>query len=184
MQLKELVQKNQVIFDLKSTDKKEALIEMASAFDKDVIQDFDSFVAKIFEREDLGHTQLEGVVATPHAKSSAVLKPSIVIAKSKDGIDFSDGEEQKAKIFFMIAVPESEANLHIDILVKISEVILDEEKVEQLLQAQNYEEILNVLEGKDEQKEEMQIDDSNYVLAVTACPTGISSYFYGKRCFS
>lgn len=72
---------------------------------------------KIFERR-FRHTQLAGIVATPHAKSVIVLKPAILIAKSKEGIDFSE-VRRKAKIFFMIAVPESEANLHIDILVKI-----------------------------------------------------------------
>ncbi|WP_067142260.1 PTS fructose transporter subunit IIABC [Oceanivirga salmonicida] len=175
MKLEKLLKRNQVIFNLHASEKNAAISEMVKAFGSDVINDHDKFLKDVLAREELSHTALEGVVATPHAKSSAVNEPAILIAISKEGIDFSEGEEEKSKLFFMIAVPETEVNLHIDILTKLANIMLDEEKIEKLLNAKTYEEIISLIQSNEKEEEIMK--DERFVVAVTACPTGIAHTF-------
>lgn len=179
MNLKELLSKDRVILDLKSKDKENTLREMAEKFDAEIVNDMNLFIDDLKKREELSHTVLDSYIATPHAKSAAVNKPAILLGISKDGIDFSNGEEELSKLFFMIAVPKEGGNTHIDILTSISNLLGDEEKIEKLLNANSYEEVISLLE-ENTVLEEKKIDDSKYVLAVTACPTGIAHTFMAK----
>ncbi|CAM3154330.1 PTS fructose transporter subunit IIABC [Streptobacillus ratti] len=179
MKLRELLRENQVIFNLSADNKKDAIIEMAKAFKPDVINDQEKFIEDLFARESLSHTALEEGVATPHAKSRAVSKPALVIATKKEGIDFSEGEEDKSKLFFMIAVPENEGNLHIDILTKLADVMLDANKVNALVNATSYNEVIDIID-KEEIMENKENKNDKFVVAVTACPTGIAHTFMAK----
>ncbi|CAM3126296.1 fructose-specific PTS transporter subunit EIIC [Streptobacillus felis] len=180
MKLKNLLKENQVIFGLNTDNKHDAIVEMAKAFKPDVINDQAKFIEDLFARESLSHTALEEGVATPHAKSRAVSKPGLVIATKKEGIDFSEGEEVKSRLFFMIAVPENEGSLHIDILTKLADVMLDSAKIDALVNATSYEEVLNIIEAKEEVVEKVENKEEEYVVAVTACPTGIAHTFMAR----
>ncbi len=181
MKLENLISKNQVLFNLKAKNKTEALEEMAKSFNQDIINDYEKFINDLKAREELGHTALEEGVATPHAKSSSVNKPALLVATSKDGIDFSEGEEKPSKVFFMIAVPENEANLHIDILTKLADIIGDEDKINDLVNASTYEEVIELIKGhENEETNETFEDPEKYVVAVTACPTGIAHTFMAR----
>ncbi|ACZ00605.1 PTS fructose transporter subunit IIC [Streptobacillus moniliformis] len=177
MKLTELLRENQVIFNLNADNKKDAIIEMAKVFKPDVINDQEKFIEDLFARESLSHTALELGVATPHAKSRGVSKPALVIAIKKEGIDFSEGQEDKSKLFFMIAVPENEGNLHIDILTKLADVMLDNDKLNALLNSTSYDEVIDIIE---KEKIMENKESEKFVVAVTACPTGIAHTFMAK----
>lgn len=120
---------NQKLFipELGLADKKAVIEKMVDKlYENDCITSKEEFLKEVLKREEVAHTAFEGGVATPHAKSSVVKKASVVVAISHDGIDFSDGEEEKSKLFFLIAVPLDNPNLHIDVLAKLAGLIEDE----------------------------------------------------------
>ena len=129
-----------------------------------------------------------------HAKVAAVKTPAIAFGKSKEGVDYQSLDMQPAHLFFMIAAPEG-AQTHLDALAKLSGILMDEKIREKLIHAESPEEVLNIIDEADDEatKEEeaeanenatVSTDNSNqdnnepYVLAVTACPTGIA-HIYG-----
>lgn len=179
MNLKDYILKNQIILELKSKNKEDAIVEMANAFDSEFVTDKNLYVLDVLEREKVSHTALDNIVATPHAKSKGVKKASIVIAKSSTGIDFSNGEEEKSKLFFMIAVPYENGNLHLDIISSIANIILDTKKVSKILDSNSYEEIIDIIEEK--KGVEKMGNEKDFIVAVTACPTGIAHTFMAKN---
>lgn len=176
MQIKSLLLKENVIFNLNAKNKADAIKEMAQRlFENSVITNVDDFVKDVVERENVAHTALENEVATPHAKSKTVKLPSLLVAYSDEGIDFCNGEEVKSKLFFLIAMPENEANLHIDVLSKLANTISENEKLEKLFKCKDYDEIIKII---DEDDVKIQVaENKDFIVAVTACPTGIAHTF-------
>ena len=88
-----------------------------------------------------------------------------------------DGEP--SRLFFMIAAADTSTDSHIEILSKITTLLLEDEIREGLLNASSKEELLNILVSameKEEKSQETENSDNSLpqVLAVTACPTGIA----------
>lgn len=185
MEIRELLSKNLVIFNMTAEDKRSAIDEMCKkVYESGLIDNLEEFKDAVFKREELAHTALDNGIATPHAKSKTVKKPLVLFANTKEGIDFSDGEEEKSKVFFLIGVPETEYNMHIDIISKIAGLIDDEKRVEKLVNVDNYEDLINILEEEKEELKELEKEESNkekpFIVAVTACPTGIAHTFMAK----
>ena len=178
MDIRSLFDKDLFIKELVSSTKEEAISEMVEKLYKNgVVSNKEAFLSEVLERENIAHTAFDTGVATPHAKSKYVKEAKVLVAIKKEGIDFSNGEEKEAKLFFLIAVPENEANLHIDILSKLAGLIEDEKKIEKILETQNYERLLDSLE----EKKVVNIKDKKgFVVAVTACPTGIAHTFMAR----
>lgn len=181
MKLEEILRNDCVIFNLKSEKRDEVLNEMCEQLEKiGAISDSKEFLGDILKRESIAHTALDEEVATPHAKSKAVIKPTVMLGINKKGVDFSNGETPLSKLVFMIAVPDSEFNLHIDILTKISKVLLDEEKIHKLINSTTYDEIKYIIKEKEDKNFENVSKDRPYIVAVTACPTGIAHTFMAR----
>ena len=124
-------------------------------------------------------------------KVAAVDTPAIAFGKSKAGVDYQSLDMQPAHLFFMIAAPEGGAQTHLDALAKLSGILMDDKVREDLLNATSPQEVLQIIDkADDEATEEVEEEtessvssaDTNepYILAVTACPTGIAHTYMAR----
>jgi len=142
--IEEILDKDMMIFDLKSNDKLSVLKELIKPLAaKDAIDDEDKFLDVVLKREEEYSTGIGMGVAIPHGKSSLVKKASLVFGKSKEGIDYNSMDGKPAHLFFLIAAPENSDNIHLKILAKLSRSLMHEEVREELNKAETYEDVVN-----------------------------------------
>lgn len=176
--LRKFIQKECINLDLKSTTKSAVIDELVNILEKaGKLNNKEEYKAQILKREAQSSTGLEEGIAIPHAKTSAVKSPSIAIGISKVGVEYEAMDGEKSKLFFMIAASEGENDTHIELLSKLTTILLKDEVRENILNAKSEEEVIDILEKEvkaDEAKVEMDSNGLPEVLAVTACPTGIA----------
>ncbi|WP_300453319.1 fructose-specific PTS transporter subunit EIIC [Fusobacterium sp.] len=178
-----LFSENCINLNLKGSTKSEIideLVEMLNAAGK--LNDKEEYKKQILKRESQSSTGLEEGIAIPHAKTAAVKIPSIAFGLSKNGVDYESLDGEPSKLFFMIAAPANASDTHIEILSKLTTMLLDDDIRERLLEVKTPQEVIEILslenEDEEEKKEEVTVKAENSdlpeVLAVTACPTGIA----------
>ena len=181
MKKNSLFSENCINLNLKGSTKSEIideLVEMLNVAGK--LNDKEEYKKQILKRESQSSTGLEEGIAIPHAKTAAVKIPSIAFGISKNGVDYESLDGEPSKLFFMIAAPANASDTHIEILSKLTTMLLDDEVREKLLEVKTPQEVIDILslenEVGEEEKEEVKIKNSEFpeVLAVTACPTGIA----------
>jgi len=182
MRITDLLKLNSISLDAKVSDKKGAIDTLADLMEKGGnLSDKETYKKAVFAREESGTTGLGDGIATPHAKSSAVKEAGLAAMVIKDGIEFDSLDGQPARLFFMIAAPDTAADLHVEVLSRLATLIMDPEFKEALIQAKSKEEFLKLIDtkeaGKFNAKPETTPADGYRVLAVTACPTGIAHTF-------
>lgn len=164
--------------NLKGQTKQEIIDEMVEIlYQGGKLNDKEEYKKAILAREAQSSTGLEEGIAIPHAKTSAVKIPSIAFGLSKNGVDYESLDGEPSKLFFMIAAPANASDTHIEILSKLTTMLLDDEIREKLLEVKTEQEIIDILTSdikEEEKKEEEVSDEFSEVLAVTACPTGIA----------
>ena len=150
------------------------------------LNDQDVYKQGIYAREELSTTGIGEGIAIPHAQSEAVNAPGLAAMVVKDGVDYQSLDNQPAKLFFMIAVPKTGGNEHLQILAMLSQMLMDTDFKDSLINAQSVEEFMDLInqkeatqKAKEEEKEEAQKEFTGTyrLLAVTACPTGIAHTF-------
>lgn len=151
MKLAEILRESCVIADIKGVTKKEILFEMVETLKKaKLIDDIDSVVEIIMERERLGSTGIGDGVAIPHGKMKRLKTILCVAARSKEGVDFDAVDRQPVHIFFLVLAPEDSASLHLKVLSRISKVLRDQSFRKQILKLANAHEIYtNIIEADD-----------------------------------
>lgn len=201
MDLKQLLLKDAMIMDLKATTKEEAIEEMVDKYYQvGVIDDKELYKADILKREAQTSTGIGEGIAMPHARDKAVKRATVLFAKSAKGIDYKSLDGQPAYLFFMIAAPDGADNLHLQALAALSSLLINPELVKNLKAAKTADEVQELFdkamkekEAKDKADEEKekakaaaaaQASDSDekkpYVVAVTACPTGIAHTYMAE----
>ncbi|MEB7039242.1 PTS fructose transporter subunit IIABC [Staphylococcus gallinarum] len=195
MRITELLTKDTIAMNLSSNDKNGVIDELVNQLNKaGKLNDVTAFKEAIHNRESQSTTGIGEGIAIPHAKVAAVDTPAIAFGKSKAGVDYQSLDMQPAHLFFMIAAPEGGAQTHLDALAKLSGILMDEDVRKDLLNASSEKEVLNIIDrADDEATEEEEASeaaaasattsaDSNepYVLAVTACPTGIAHTYMAR----
>lgn len=164
--------------NLKGQTKQEIIDEMVEIlYQGGKLNDKEEYKKAILAREAQSSTGLEEGIAIPHAKTSAVKIPSIAFGLSKNGVDYESLDGEPSKLFFMIAAPANASDTHIEILSKLTTMLLDDEIREKLLEVKTEQEVIDILTSdikEEEKKEEKVSDEFSEVLAVTACPTGIA----------
>ncbi len=164
--------------NLKGQTKQDIIDEMVEIlYQGGKLNDKEEYKKAILAREAQSSTGLEEGIAIPHAKTSAVKIPSIAFGLSKNGVDYESLDGEPSKLFFMIAAPANASNTHIEILSKLTTMLLDDEIREKLLEVKTEQEVMDILTSdikEEEKKEEEVSDEFPEVLAVTACPTGIA----------
>ncbi|MFT8836511.1 fructose-specific PTS transporter subunit EIIC [Liquorilactobacillus satsumensis] len=196
MDIRELLLKDAMIMDLKASTKEEAISEMVHQyFVTGVINDEDLYKKDIVAREKQSTTGIGDGIAMPHAKDKAVQRATVLFAKSEKGVDYDALDGNPVHLFFMIAAPEGANNTHLQALATLSGLLIDPTLVAKLKQAQTPDEVHQLFadaqaqkEEKDqaEEKKEQQAaapasSDRPYVVAVTACPTGIAHTYMAEE---
>lgn len=183
MKINDLLQKNLMIMDLQATDKQSAIEEMVQRlYEEKIISNIEEFKAGILAREAQTSTGLGDGVAMPHAKNAAVLQPAVLFAKSPQGIDYEALDGQPTSLFFMIAAPEGANDTHLKALAALSGRLIDADFLTKLNQAQTPDDVQMLFAEEKETTEEPAPQENlegnrPFVIAVTACPTGIAHTF-------
>ncbi|MGX7244663.1 PTS fructose transporter subunit IIABC [Enterococcus quebecensis] len=194
MDIKDLLVKDVMIMDLQATDKKGAIDEMVQKmYDGGRISDIDTYKQGILAREAQTSTGLGDGIAMPHAKNSAVKEATVLFAKSNKGVDYEALDGQPTYLFFMIAAPEGANDTHLQALAALSRLLIDPDFVGKLKDTKTPGDVQNLFqsaeeakeaEEKREQEEETaknnQETDRKFVVAVTACPTGIAHTYMAE----
>ena len=170
-----LINEKLILLNLKATTKAEVFDELAQTLlDNRRISDKTQIINDVYARESLGNTGFDEGVAIPHAKSSAVITPAVVIGVSRCGIDYGAEDGNPSKLFFMIASPENNANHHVEVLAELSTKLIEPDFISQFLNAKNSNDALQLLLTPTEKKEVLKQDHKGYLIGVTGCPAGIA----------
>lgn len=190
MRITELLTKDTIAMDVEATTKNDVIDELSEQlYQAGKLNDKVAFKEAIQAREQQSSTGIGEGVAIPHAKVAAVDQPAIAFGKSQQGIDYDSLDMQPAHLFFMIAAPDTGAQTHLDALAKLSSVLMDESVRQSLLEATTPEEVLAIINQADDEAtddatknedEGAVATDEPYVLAVTACPTGIAHTYMAR----
>lgn len=194
MNINELLIKDAMIMDLKATDKKGAIDEMVQKmYDVGRISDIQTYKDGILAREAQTSTGLGDGIAMPHAKNKAVKEATVLFAKSNTGVDYEALDGQPTYLFFMIAAPEGANDTHLQALAALSRLLIDADFVAQLKSAKTPDEVQKLFadaeakkeaeaqaEKKAAEEEELKSFNRKYIVAVTACPTGIAHTYMAE----
>ncbi len=179
--LKDVITLDCINIDLKGETKSEIIDEMVDIlYNNGKLNDREEYKKEILKREAQSSTGMEEGIAIPHGKTDAVKIPTVAIGISKKGVDYESLDGKPSHLFFMIAAPANSNNSHIELLSKITTLLLEDDIREALINAKSKEEVLDILiknAEKDNENSSLNQEtnnDSYQVLAVTACPTGIA----------
>ena len=191
MKIRDLLAVESIDLNGKVTGKDEALDAMVALMAKSgKINDVEKYRKGVYAREEEGTTGIGEGIAIPHCKSDAVSKPGLAAMVIKDGVDFEALDGGKVSLIFLIAAPNTEDNVHLDVLSKLSVLLMDENFTSGLRNAKTVEEFFSVIDRAEAEKdaeeekknsadtknaaEEKTTDNGKLILAVTGCPNGIA----------
>lgn len=187
MKISQLLKKEGIALGMEPGSKEEAIDMLVNLHEKSGnISDKEEYKRGIWERENQSSTAIGEGIAMPHAKNRAVLRPSLAAMTVPSGVDFDSLDGRPATLFFMIAAPESGGNVHLEVLSRLSMLLMDEKFMKGLMAAGSKDEFLEFIDKMEEEKfgKAQKSGDTDAtgkkrnqtyrVLAVTACPTGIA----------
>lgn len=184
MRITDLLDKRSISLTAAPKSKEEALNEaIALMAESGKINDTEGYRRQVFAREEESTTGVGEGIAIPHGKCAAVNRPGLAAMVIKDGVDFESLDGEPVTLLFLIAAPDTKDNVHLDVLSKLSMMLMDEEFTKSLRNASTAEEFLEIIDKADEEKKSVderlsdinKADDSQVkILAVTSCPTGIA----------
>lgn len=187
MRIIDLIHQSGMNLDFKATSKEDAVNQLVELMNQTGnLNDKELYKQAILAREEQGSTGIGEGIAIPHAKTKAVKNATLAVGRSTEGVDYDSLDGMPAKIFFMIAAPEGGENVHLEVLSRLSVILMDEELINNLLEAKTKEDFLSLIDQKEQEKfpeetsnkeEVVQTKEGYKVLAVTACPTGIAHTF-------
>lgn len=145
MNIADLMKETRINLNLTSTSKSEVLKELIDMLEQtDGLVNRNAFEEAVFKREDESTTGIGMDVAIPHGKSSGVKEPAIVFGKKESGINFDSLDGKPAKMFFLIAVPDSSSNIHLDILKQLSRSLMHQDVRDKVMHAQTKSDLLSI----------------------------------------
>lgn len=180
MRITELLTKDTILLPMSGTGKMDAINGLVDQLDKaGKLNDRSIFKEAILKREEQSTTGIGDGIAIPHAKTGAVKEAAIAFGKSEAGVDYESLDGQPAHLFFMIAAPEGANNTHLEALSRLSSILMNEEARKKLKNASTAQDVLDTIDSFDEAEEEEEKDQNisgskRFIVAVTACPTGIA----------
>ena len=184
MRITDLLDVRSVALDKAPKSKKEALDTIVDLMVKsDKVNDVEGYRKLVYAREEEGTTGIGEGIAIPHGRGDAVDKPGLAAMVIRDGVDFEALDDEPVTLMFLIAAPNTKENVHLDVLSKLSMMLMDEEFTENLRNAKTPKEFLEIIDKADDEKKsvderladigEASVDQVK-ILAVTSCPTGIA----------
>ncbi|HEO7586245.1 TPA: PTS sugar transporter subunit IIA [Streptococcus agalactiae] len=189
MKIQDLLKKEVMIMDLKATSKEAAIDEMITKLvDTGVVTNFAIFKDGIMKREAQTSTGLGDGIAMPHSKNAAVKEATVLFAKSASGVDYEALDGQPTDLFFMIAEPDGANDTHLAALAELSKYLLKEGFADQLRQAKTPDDIIATFDSNSISQEtvapqtvQSTSKGSDYIVAVTACTTGIAHTYMAEE---
>ena len=177
MKITDLLSKDAIKLNGVMSSKEEAinqLIELMTTNGN--ILDKEKYKQVVLKREEEGSTGIGEGIAIPHGKTDAVTKPGLSAMVVPDGVEFNSLDGQPAKLLFLIAAPNTKDNVQLDVLSRLSTLLMDTEFRKALLNAKTPEEFLMCIDRAENVKisENKDYNNSYEILAITACPTGIA----------
>ena len=181
MRIKDLLKVESIDLGLSLADKDAVIEKLVDLHDiSGNLSDKDAFTKDILARDEMGTTAIGNEIATPHAKSAAVKAPALSAITVPGGVNYDAQDGADCKLFFMIAAT-TDGDVHLEVLANLMRMMMDEEFTSKLKAAQTPEEFLAIIDAKETEKEEAAAPaaeeapaDEKFILAVTACPTGIA----------
>lgn len=186
MRITDLLDKRSISLDAAPADKKATLdmaVELMAKSGK--LMDVEQYRAQVYAREEESTTGIGEGIAIPHGKCDAVKTPGLAAMVIKNGVDYDSLDGEPVTLLFLIAAPNTKDNVHLDVLSKLSVMLMDENFTTSLRNAKSVEKFLQIIDAADESAK--SIDDrlsdtgitteekkSFKLLAVTSCPTGIA----------
>ena len=185
MRISELLSLQAIDVNASVASKAETIDYMTRLMEKSGnLNDREAYKKGVLAREEEGTTGIGEGIAIPHSKCAAVKRAGLAAIVVKDGVDYESLDDEPADLIFMIAAPETGANVHLEALAKLSTILMDTEFKESLVKAETAEQFIQMidkkedeLDGKNEKKAMEASKDGYRVLAITACPTGIAHTF-------
>lgn len=182
MRIRDLLAAESIQLGGKATGKQDLLDQMVDLMAKSgKINDVETYRKGVYAREEEGTTGIGEGIAIPHCKSDAVSRPGLAAMVIPEGVDFDSLDGAPVNLIFLIAAPNTKDNVHLDVLSKLSVLLMDENFTNGLRNAKTVDEFLSVIDAaeteKDEKEEKTETQTAPAgieVLAVTACPTGIA----------
>ena len=186
MKITELLDRRSILLNGAPASKKDALDQMIALMVKSgKIRDEEAYRQEVYRREEEGTTGIGEGIAIPHGKCNAVIKPGLAAMVIPNGVDFDSLDGQPVHLIFLIAAPNTKDNIHLDVLSKLSMLLMDEKFAENLKNAKTVDEFLEIVDHADQEKPDVddqlaaqtENEPAQYkcrILAVTSCPTGIA----------
>ncbi len=181
MRITDLLDKRSVMLGAAPSDKKQTLEQAVALMAKSgKIADEEAYKKQVFAREEESTTGIGEGIAIPHGKCDAVTKPGLAAMVIPNGVDFESLDDEPVTLLFLIAAPNTKDNVHLDVLSKLSVMLMDEEFTAKLRAAKSVDEFMQIVDDADSEKasidERLKTDEGKVskILAVTSCPTGIA----------
>lgn len=181
MRIRDLLAKESIMLNGSPKSKDDAIRQMAELMAKSgKINDKQAYIDGLFKREEESTTAVGEGIAIPHYKGNAVNKPGLAAMVIPNGVDFDSADGEPVYIIFAIAAPDTKENVHLDVLSKLSVLMMDEGFIDNLKKAKSIDEFLSVIDKAESDKDEKSDNKAAVpaggakILAVTGCPTGIA----------
>ncbi|MCM1180314.1 MAG: fructose-specific PTS transporter subunit EIIC [Clostridium sp.] len=188
MKITDLLSENAVDLQVKAADKQDVLRQAVDLMAKQgVITDKEEYLAAVFAREEESTTGVGDGIAIPHGRCGAVTKPSLIAMVIPEGVEYEALDDEPVNLLFLIAANPQSGSAHIDILSKLSGMLMHEEFTSALKAAKTAKAFLKVIDDAEEEKDANETETAQTtqaaesgqkkILAVTGCPTGIAHTF-------
>ena len=183
MKITDLLSKESVLLNIDVKDKDACLVKLVDLMDASgKISDKKLYLDAVYAREEEGTTGVGNGIAIPHGRCSGVKEPGLAAMTINGGVEYNALDSKPVDLAFLIAAPEGSGSVHLEILSKLATMLMDENFVADLKKAKTVEEFLKVIDDAEEKKDEkvetesvgLESNMGHFILAVTACPTGIA----------
>lgn len=191
MRITDLLDKRSIALDAAPSSKSEALDQAVALMARSgKLNDEEAYRKQVYLREEEGTTGIGEGIAIPHGKGKSVIRPGLAAMVVKDGVDFDSLDGEPVHLIFLIAAPDTKENVHLDVLSKLSVLLMDEKFTAKLKGAATADEFLEIIDAADEEKADLETSGASAqssasrnepspqkacrILAVTSCPTGIA----------
>lgn len=186
MKITDLLKKDSIDLNVEASNKKDILKKAVELMDNNGnIIDKDKYLELVLKREEEGTTGIGEEIAIPHGKGDSISAPGLAAIVIPNGVDFEALDEKPVKLLFLIAAPNTKENVHLEVLSRLSTLLMDEKFREELINAQSKDEFLKIIdkaenekfgskEEKDTEEKELENVENFELLGITSCPTGIA----------
>ena len=177
MKITDLINIEAIDLNVKAFSKEDIIKKAINLMTKNGnIVDLNEYEKLVFNREQEGTTGIGEEIAIPHGKGNCVSKPGVSAMVIPDGVNFNSLDGKDVKLLFLIAAPDTKDNVHLNVLSKLSSLLMNENFRNKLLNAKSKEEFLKIIDDTESMQEKSKKDENeNYeLLGITACPTGIA----------